>query len=193
MYFRINKSYNTARILQIAWLILDDKFQTLEERNYIVKRDRFVIPKSSYHNITNKVSDRKGIIFDIIVQDLALALQKCSMIVSHNILFDINVLANHLHRYAYYDILESLLIKNKFCTSLEATQITKIPIVHKPHIFKYPSLNELYIHYFKKSMDNHHDALADTIACADCFIMIIRDFNENNSLIQEMSNFKKNI
>ena len=40
--------------------------------------------------------------------------------------------------------------------------------------FKWPKLEELYQVLFGKQMENAHDALADVMACKECFFELIK-------------------
>jgi DNA polymerase III epsilon subunit-like protein len=111
------------------------------------------------------------------MQDFNIALYNCEYIIAHNILFDFHVLANHLYRHNLYLMLDSLLSKKKFCTSIESTNILKIPLRYKTTMYKFPSLKEVYQYYFNKEFENHHDALSDAVACSQVFIKIIQDLS----------------
>lgn len=171
-----NEPYDSARMVQIGWVVLDNDLKIIEKKNYIIKRDGFNIEKSNYHNITNEISDIHGVRFEIVMQDFGLALYNCEYIVAHNVLFDFHVLANHLFRYRLTHMLACLLSKKKFCTSVESTNILKIPLRYSNSaIYKFPSLKEAYRYYFDSEFENHHDALSDAVACSKVFIKIIND------------------
>jgi|SRR6476661_222408 len=175
--FRDNIKYDTARIVQIAWLVLDEQFNTIEERNYIVKRDQFIITNSNFHGITNHISDIKGVPFYIIMADFMLAVQKSKMIIAHNIQFDFNVMLNHLYRYNNYPLFSLLIKKQRFCTSFESANLLKIKMHYETDFYKLPSLQELYTYYFNEEIKDPHNALSDTIACAECFKRLIYDIS----------------
>lgn len=172
---RNNEMYNTARIVQIAWVVIDENFKIIEEKCYIVKRDNFSIGNSEFHGVSNEISDIKGTRFDIVMLDFNDALNRCSTIVAHNILFDFNVLLNHLFRYDLHNIYQRFINKNKFCTSYESSNVLKIQMPYVCDHYKFPSLQELYKFYFKKNFKNSHNALVDTKACMKCFISLIQD------------------
>lgn len=173
--FRDVSKYDSARIIQVAWVVLDITFTVIEKKSYIIKRDNFNITNDEFHGISNEISDIQGIDFELAMLDFFTALHKCDMIISHNILFDFNVLANHLYRYDLYDIFYEFNQKLRFCTSFESQMVLKLPMPYKCFIYKLPSLQELYTFYFNKEIDNAHDALSDSIACADCFVLLIQD------------------
>jgi DNA polymerase III epsilon subunit-like protein len=170
--FSDNESYDSARIVQIAWIVLDFDFDLIEQKSYIIKRDNFEISNSSFHNITNERSDIEGVDFEIVMMDFAKALNKCTTIVAHNILFDYNVLLNHLYRYDASELQSKVTSRIRFCTSAESADVVKISMPYKCKFYKFPSLQELYEFYFKEKFDGAHDALEDTRACARCFIIL---------------------
>lgn len=173
--YRDMEEYDSSRIVSIAWIVLDKNFTLIEKKNYIVKRDNFDIKNSKFHGITNAVSDIQGVRFDIIMLDFIEALRKCQMIIAHNILFDFNVIANHLYRYSLFITLMEFMHKHQFCTSIESSHVLKLSMPHKSTHYKYPSLQELYSFYYNKKIKNAHNALIDTQACADCFVLLIQD------------------
>jgi DNA polymerase-3 subunit epsilon len=174
-HFADNEKYNPARIVQIAWVVLDQNFDTIDKKTYIVKRDNFNITNPAFHGITNKISNVEGTLFQIVMLDFYEALKRSSMIVAHNILFDYNVLLNHLYRYNMQCIFEEFFLKQKFCTSFESTNLLQLPMSFTTKYYKYPSLQELYSFYFKKKIVNAHEAEADVKACADCFVLLLQD------------------
>lgn len=88
------------------------------------------------------------------MEDFYRSLKKTHLVISHNIMFDCNVVANHLWRYNLYNILDKFLTMPIFCTSINSTNILKIPLRGNSGKFKYPSLSELYFHYFKQTLSN---------------------------------------
>lgn len=173
--YQDNKKYDASRIVQIAWVVLDVNYSIVEKRNYIVKKDDFNIKNEKFHGISNDISLVEGVKFEIIMMDFYESLLRCNTIVSHNILFDYNVLLNHLYRFNLQNLFFLFSSKNKFCTSYESTNILKLDMNFKCNYYKYPSLQELYKFYFNKKINNQHNALNDTIACADCFTKLKQD------------------
>src|SRR6185369_3282813 len=170
--FRNNHEYDNARIVQIAWILLDKKYNTLDKKNYIVRRDGFNIPNPSFHGINNTISDIKGTRFEIIMMDFAEALNRADMIIAHNILFDYNVLINHMYRYDLQYIHSIFVNKEKFCTSQKSASLLKLSMPYYSRYFKYPSLQELYSFYFKKKITGAHNAEVDVDATTRCFVLL---------------------
>lgn len=175
--FRQLEPYDSARIVQVAWVVISPDFLIIEKKSYVIKRDNFCIKNAEMHGIDEQRSDIEGVNFDIMAMDFMNALYKCDMIIAHNILFDFNVMANHLYRFDLYDIYLHFASKLRFCTSFESINVMKLKVNLTPDYttYKYPSLQELYKHYYNKDFMNAHDALADSIACMECFIKLITD------------------
>lgn len=170
-----NEMYDTSRIVQIAWVVLDENYATIDKKSYIIRRDNFTITNSLFHGITDKISTVEGTAFAIVMLDFYQALLSCHYIIAHNILFDYNVMLNHLYRYDLEYIFGEFKSKQQFCTSFESTNILQLPMPYNSTHFKYPSLQELYTYYFKKKIPNAHTAAADVKACAECFVLIMQN------------------
>jgi DNA polymerase-3 subunit alpha len=176
-HFKNNSAYDDARIVQIAWILLDKNYNTIDKKNYIVKRDGFNIPNSSFHGINNIISDIKGTRFEIIMMDFAEALSQADIIVAHNLLFDYNVLVNHMYRYDLQYIHSIFVTKEKFCTSRKSASLLKLPMPYYSSHFKYPSLQELYMFYFKQKIFGAHNAEVDVDATTKCFVLLYQDLS----------------
>lgn len=174
-HFSNNEKYDTSRMVQIAWVVLDINYKTIDKKSYIIKKDNFNIPNAAFHGITDDISAIEGTNFNIVMLDFYEALMRSNYIIAHNILFDYNVLLHHLYRYNLNYIFCELKSKNQFCTSFESTNILQLPMPYASGHYKYPSLQELYTFYFKKKIPNAHTAVADVKACAECFILLIQD------------------
>ena len=173
--FKDNKEYDNARIVQIAWVLLDKKYNTIDKKNYIIRRDGFDIPNTSFHGITNVISDIKGTKFEIVMMDFADALARADMIIAHNILFDYNVLVNHMYRYDLQYVHSLFIKKQKFCTSQKSAELLKLRMPFYASYFKYPSLQELYSYYFKQKIVGAHNAEIDASATTKCFVLLYQE------------------
>lgn len=90
--------------------------------------------------------------------------EEADFIVAHNLEFDQKMMIIELLRL-------KMELKNKptkICTMQHSTNICKLPGRYK-ETYKWPTLTELHLYLFEKGFDGAHDALADVIACADCF------------------------
>lgn len=168
--------YESSRIVQLAILVYsydNNKFNLLEEHNYIVKPDNFKINNSDIHRITQKHAEEHGMKFKDIIDKIIPVLKESNLIVSHNILFDKNVLLSELHRYDFKEAIKTIEKIPCFCTSMQTKDITKLKIKNFSE-FKQPKLSELYKFLFKKNTpDNMHDASVDVKILAECFFKLL--------------------
>jgi DNA polymerase-3 subunit alpha len=175
--YRDNSKYDSARIVQIAWQLVDAKGAELSRHNYIICRKspdltKFDICNARFHGITNEIADKNGIQFVDAIRVFAKDLSKCDMIIAHNIQFDYNVLMNHLHRFGIFDILKQFEKKKQYCTMMQSVNVVKLPLSWTGRFYKTPSLAELYIFYFNEMFGGAHDAQHDVEACKKCFLKL---------------------
>jgi DNA polymerase III epsilon subunit-like protein len=166
-----NTKYNSARLVQLSWRIIDEQFNEVCFKDFIIKRDRFKIKNSQFHGITNEISDQKGQDFNDVIEIFYNDLKRCSLIIAHCLVFDLNILLNHCYRYNKQNIIDELNNKEQFCTMENSMKLLKIPNPRGSG-FKCPSLNELHNYYFKKNVENAHNAYYDVLACSNCFIKL---------------------
>lgn len=166
----LHEYYDTARLVQIAWKVLDEQYNEKWSENYIVKRDNFSIKNHQFHGITDEISDEKGISLDSIFEKLFASLLECEYIIAHNIGFDENVILNHTFRINDQHLRKRWMSMKRLCTMKLTQDILKLPKKYSYTGYKYPSLKELYYYYFKDSFDGAHDAMNDVNACAKCFV-----------------------
>lgn len=164
--YKNNKNYDPARMVQMSWKVLDENFNTLTTKDFIIQRRGFDIKNSHIHGITNEISDSGEKLKNVILafyKDLI----DCDLIVAHNIDFDINVILNHCYRIKAQKVIDIILLKNKYCTMKKSKNILKIKGFNSS--YKFPKLSELYNYYFKKEIENAHNSAYDVEACAECF------------------------
>lgn len=155
--------YNSSRIVQISWRILDQALELIEKQTYVIKPDNFIIPQSSIdiHHITNEKAHQEGVPLSQVLDEVRTKCPLMKMIVAHNVYFDVNVLKSECHRYGYDDIAKSIDKANKYCTMAKAKE--------KLNLSKNPKLSELYNILCNEQMKNAHDAEFDTYYCCQCF------------------------
>ena len=139
---------NWPRLVQLAWIMYDDRGNMLESRDVIVKPEGFTIPPeaSRVHGITTLVAREKG-----------------EPLVGHNISFDECIVGAEFERLR---MMTTLFLKPKYCTMKLSTDYCKLP---GKKGFKSPRLAELHQVLFGSGFDNAHNALADVEATARCF------------------------
>lgn len=153
--------YNSARLVQISYILTNSSFNNLEESDDIIKADSFKIENTQFHGITDAISLNKGIPFVDFAEKFNNALDFVDTIIAHNLNFDINVLRAELYRYNLLDIIIKLDSKKMICTM----QYTKYIVCSKFKSgtgIKDPSLKELYQYFVKKEITNQHNSKYDT-------------------------------
>ena len=153
LYKDTNK-YNNCRIVQLSNMLCNNKLEKLELNDYIIKVN-FNISNSDFHNITNEISNKSGLPFNLVCNNFYETLKKCSHIIAHNISFDINVIKNELYRINRNDIIQEINKKKLICTMYETKNIMNIK--------KNPSLKELYKFATNNILENHHNSKYDVI------------------------------
>lgn len=163
--------FDSARIVSIAWIVMDENHSSVDEFYSVIRPDGFVIPESStrIHGISNEYAVANG----RPMRDVLKSLEDCfhrhhiTHIVAHNIEFDMTIIKSEMYRFDQHDALALLRDPVEVCTMKETCRFMIGG--------KYPKLAELYEFCFdKKEMSNAHNALYDTRNCAECFAHLVR-------------------
>ena len=171
--FHDSKKYDSARIVQLSFIVTDKQYNNLDLQDYIIKREGFDINNSEFHSITNEVSDKEGIDFDEAFNAFYESLKKTDHIIAHNIAFDISVIKSELYRRKLFHIIEEINKKKLLCTMRHTKNIIKI--INKFGKYKYPSLKELYRYCFDKEIENAHNSKYDVINLYDAIKKLYDD------------------
>ena len=156
--------YDTSRVVQISWIILDAHLQEIERNTYIIKPDGWVMTQENIdiHKISNEKAHAEGIPFSELADIIRSKTAFIKVLVAHNVAFDDHVLQSEFYRYAHDDLAVIFSRARKFCTMKEAKKLYLLP--------KNPKLAELYEMLYHERMENAHDAEYDTMYCMKCFI-----------------------
>ena len=157
--------WEPCRMLSIAWIIYNDDFETIESSHYIIKPDGFTISEESIaiHGITAKYANDHGVPIDTVFEKLSIALKLCNTIVTHALIFHLNVLKSELFRYSKLELLNELETKETVCTMTLAKE--------RGLLKRNPNLNTLYFTIFKEQLPQptRHKAAYDVIYILDCY------------------------
>jgi DNA polymerase-3 subunit alpha len=154
--------YNSSRIVQISYIITDYELNKLEESDTIIKADTFKIKNSSFHGITDLISQTKGTPFVEFAEDLYHSLDHVDVLIAHNIDFDINILLSELFRYGLYECIKKIQSKKHICT-MKNTKFLVNATFKMCDGIKDPNLKELYHFATGEEMENHHNSMQDTL------------------------------
>jgi len=161
-YYRKLDKYSNARIVQFSMLITDNKYNFIDVKDYIIKREDFDITNEKFHGITNKISDNLGVSFDVVAVEIFYEnLKKVSHIIAHNVAFDVGVIKSELYRRNLQYIIDEIDKKTLLCTMKHMKPILKI--INQYGNYKNPSLNEIYKFNFNKDVENAHNSLYDVL------------------------------
>jgi DNA polymerase-3 subunit epsilon len=161
-----------ARICQLAFVLLDERFNCLESFKTYIKPDGW---KPSTYNEEHGTTLEKCIKEGILIEEAMLILEhmihhNASRVIAYNIEFDsklVEIESNVNQDWKHKQI----------CAMHPMTNVCRIP--SKRGGFKWPKLIEAYEHLFGKKFDGAHDALNDVIATVRIFRYLVE-----NKLVQ---------
>jgi DNA polymerase III alpha subunit (gram-positive type) len=154
-------------MVQLAWILTDDKGNRLAQADLIVRPDDFVIPDivAEIHGITQARALAEGHLIDHVLCPFVAVLRFPGLkLVGHNIKFDLKVVGKEFERLNWENELHGL---ETICTMSSSTDICNIP--RRGGGLKTPKLAELYCRLFDCGFDEQHRAMADTEAMMKCF------------------------
>jgi DNA polymerase III subunit alpha len=164
---------NWPRVVQLAWQLHDEKGKLLSQHNYIIKPEGFDIPYKAeqIHGISTKRAlaeghELKGVL-DLFINDL----KSTSLLVGHNIEFDISILgAEFIRQQLDIDLVLKL---DKLDTGISSTEYCQLTGGIGGRL-KMPRLVELHEKLFGKNFGDAHDASYDVAATARCFFGLVK-------------------
>ena len=156
---------NWPRLVQLSWLVVDEDYNIISERDIIIRPDNFVIPESSsnLHGITTERAQKSGIGLEEALTMFIEDVKRVKICVGHNLEFDKKIIGCELYRMNMNDVLTS---KPSVCTMQSTVNLCRIP---GNFGYKYPKLQELYNHLFGLTFNDAHNSLADVKATFQCY------------------------
>lgn len=162
-----------ARIVQLAWLLLDEEFKERASFCSLIRISPSVkIHEGAHkaHGISEKDCYEYGIEQEAAISPFFQLAERCKVI-AHNLKFDYQMMQIEyeiLMRSSYYHF------PSEFCTMQAMTPICKLPFANSKRgyggqQYKWPTLQEAHQHCFGEEFEGAHDALADVRACARVF------------------------
>ena len=163
----VTDSGNWPRMVQLAWVVTDDKGEMIEEGNHIIKPVGFIIPEDvvKIHGITTEIALEKGDDLASVLQRFEALMDSTRWVVAHNMAFDDSIIRAEYHRQT---MPTSLTNKKRFCT-MKSQSIINYCALRGPYGLKWPALSELYFKLFKEKFEDAHNALNDVKATAKCY------------------------
>lgn len=183
---------NWPRLVQLAWQCHDHAGKFLFAKNYVVKPNGFVIPgriARKLHHITTRKAHEIGRDIDFVLREFATDVQNATLLVGHNIGFDLNIVGCEFLRRGMENVLAKA---NTLCTQKSSTEFCGIIRDGKP---KWPNLTELHRKLFGTPFADAHNAAGDVVATARCFLELARigviDAKQLNISNAELEEFKR--
>ncbi|MBR3947756.1 MAG: 3'-5' exonuclease [Bacteroidales bacterium] len=157
---------NWPRMVQLSWILTDNKGNVLSTHDYIIRPDGYEIPEesASIHGISTEKAMLEGLPLDSVLVVFAATLDSAEYIVGHNISFDIHVVDAEFFRRGVDVQLSSM---KSYCTMLAGTDYCKLP--GRYGHYKWPKLQELHKILFGVEFDGAHNSAADVEATCKCF------------------------
>jgi len=161
----VNDLNNWPRMVQLAYLLFDNKGAKLSEGSFIVKPNGYTIPKeaSNIHGITTERAHAEGINLSDVLKYFQSHIDQSEFLVAHNMSFDEKIVGAEFLRLG---LRNSTLTKDKICTMNSTTNFCAIP---GPYGHKWPKLSELHYKLFNENFEDAHDASVDIKITAKCF------------------------
>ena len=161
----VTDTENWPRLVQLAWIVTDDKAQVIRSRNAIIRPEGFTIPPevAGLHGITTAIALEKGESLQSVLEEFSGEIDEAQVLVGHNISFDECIVGAEFERLR---MMTSLFLKPKYCTMKSATDYCRLP---GKKGYKAPRLSELHRILFGGGFTNAHNAMADVEATEKCF------------------------
>ena len=183
--FRVTHNSNNIStwpyIVQLSYILYDtDKNKIITTYDSIVKVPKNIIiseESSNIHGISNGMSQKSGYDIKDILKIFNIALEKCDLLVGHNLEFDIDmILAESLRNSIPYEL---IITHNNYCTMKNSKNLCNIKAKSYKGGFyiKYQSLKETHIKLFNVEPKNLHNSFNDVLVCLRCYYFM--NFNED--------------
>lgn len=165
--YKDSKKYDSSRLVQIAWIVFDEKNNEISRQCYVIKPSDYTIPDNMIHGISHSYALNNGHRLYDVSKNLRIDLDKVNKIIGHNVNFDKHVLLAELYRKNKNKTLNCFKSKIFICTSELSKNICNIRI---GDFIKMPKLTEAYSKIVNKPIDSKlHDAMNDTILCSEIY------------------------
>jgi DNA polymerase-3 subunit epsilon len=133
----------------------------------------------SIHGITNEKSSN-GINMKIALIKFNEYLKTSDCIIGHNLSFDKRlIMVECIRNNIYHNFTVNGIKKKEYCTMRNGVNICKIERFNLSgnKYFKFPTLSELYYHYFKKVPDGLHNSKNDILVTLRCYCAMLFEYD----------------
>ncbi len=159
---------NWPHAVQISWVIFKSDQTEVRREDHYIKDDDFDISNEAFkiHGITRSFLNMHGEYRRDVLQMLADDLNKYRpLVVGHYVELDFHITGADFYRTGIPQPMDGL---QMYCTMLGTTNFLRNPQI------RYLKLNQLYSLLFNKQLSNHHNAMIDAMATAECFFELLR-------------------
>ncbi len=156
---------NWPRLVQLAWLLYDERGARISKKEYIIRPNGFSIPQEAarIHGITTEKAAAAGVSLRKVLEEFSAVMEQAGYLVAHNMRFDERIVGAEFLREG---VIHRLFEARKICTMTETTEYCKLP---GNYGYKWPKLSELHFKLFNETFEEAHNAVVDVEACAKCF------------------------
>ena len=166
-------SVDNPHIASITGIIYNTDISRVQASfNTMVTPDDWAMPPEAeaVNGLSTEILSTYGISLRSTMETFALLIEPVDLIIAHNAIFDIRMIASAYYRLGLMDEIETLLSKEVFCTMKESKHIVQAKNIKGG--LKNPKLTEAYEFFFGKQLDNSHSANADTVACLEIYLAL---------------------
>lgn len=162
---------NWPRVLSLGWILADESATVINRAYHLIQPNGWQVPTEEFwtrNGYTQARCEAEGVPITSVLEQFYVDKARADVLVAHNINFD--------HRIVWAEFIRNSLQPRsgmlKICTMMKSTAYCRLP--GKGGRPKWPKLEELYRHLFKKEIDGAHNAGADVEACMQSFFELVR-------------------
>jgi DNA polymerase III epsilon subunit-like protein len=159
------------RLVQLGWLLTDEKGKVLRNDDLIIRPDGFTIPGRTIdiHGITMKRALKEGVMLKDALARFSEVLRFSHVLIGHNVDYDYHVIEAEFYRKR----IDTLIGRYpRFCTMKTPLIVEYCRLMRGDNRSNWPSLSELYSYLFNEPFRGAHDAFQDAKATAQCFFKL---------------------
>lgn len=177
-YATIYQKEKWPYIVQLSYIIFNTETFEIEEHynQYINIGENIKLDEEAVkiHGLTRDFLMKYGIKIQDALEQMSKDINKCDLIVGHNVIFDKNVVLVEAIR---NDI--PVRFKKEYCTMKNGKDICKIEKINAKgeKYFKYPKLIELVKECCKEEPKNLHNSFVDILLCLQCYCKMVLDID----------------
>jgi DNA polymerase-3 subunit epsilon len=163
-----------ARVVQLACLLLDEKFNERACFATIIKPAGWTINPGAQqaHGISLELCQEYGIEMPTVLSQFEAMVSRADILIAHNKKFDHRMMSVELAlaNRALFDFPDT----HCHCTMESTTNLCRLPS-KIPGKYKWPKLHEAYSYIFHEELKGAHDALVDCRATARIYQFLVQN------------------